>query len=220
MYTRIDRALKRCLDIAGAATGLAATAPLLVGLAALVRVSSPGPVLFQQERVGRHGKPFRMHKFRTMRAAKPGLQVTAGGDPRITRIGRVLRKTKLDELPELWNVLVGDMSLVGPRPEVPRYVAMYPENDRVFLQKFRPGVTDPATIVYRSEEDVLARAPDPEKAYVEDILPRKVRMYREYLQTASFGTDLMVLLQTLRAIVVPRPDASKSRPTEEVNGRC
>jgi lipopolysaccharide/colanic/teichoic acid biosynthesis glycosyltransferase len=133
-----------------------------------------------------------------------GPQVTADGDRRITRIGRILRKTKLDELPELANVLRGDLSLVGPRPEVPRYVALYPEADRAFLQQFQPGITDPATVMFRNEEDILARAADPEAAYVNEVLPQKLRMYREYLEQASFLADLGVLVDTVRVIV--RPD--------------
>ena len=141
-----------------------AVAPLLAATAALVKASSPGPVLFRQQRIGRGGKPFELWKFRTMRVGGTGPQITADGDRRITRIGRILRKTKLDELPELFNVLRGDLSLVGPRPEVAKYVALYPEAERAFLQRFRPGITDPATVRFRNEEDILARAPDPEAA--------------------------------------------------------
>ncbi len=132
-----------------------------------------------------------------------GPQVTADRDPRITRVGRVLRKTKLDELPELFNVLRGDLSLVGPRPEVARYVALYPEAEREFLQRFRPGITDPATVRFRNEEEILARAPDPERAYREEVLPEKLRMYRAYLEDASFLNDFRVLLATLQVILRP-----------------
>lgn len=206
MYSRRELAAKRALDIAAAAAGLAATAPLLGAIAIVVRRTSPGPALFRQTRVGRDGKPFEMLKFRTMRVAAPGEvgpQVTAGGDPRITAVGRVLRKTKLDELPELLNVLRGDMSLVGPRPEVPKYVAHYSQEDKASVHSVRPGLTDPATVRFRSEEEILARADDPERAYVEDVLPTKVRMYKDYLEGASLLGDLRILVETLFVIAVP-----------------
>ena len=147
--------------------------------------------------------PFELLKFRSMRVGNAGPQVTAGSDPRITTVGKWLRKTKLDELPELYNVLRGDLSLVGPRPEVPRYVAKYPDADREYLQRFRPGITDPATIRFRNEEEILARASDPEKAYVEEVLPQKLAMYRAYLERASLLGDVKVLLETARVIVQP-----------------
>lgn len=206
MYTRRQLAAKRALDIAASAIGLAATAPLLGAIAVVVRRTSPGPALFRQTRVGRDGKPFEMLKFRTMRVAAPGdagPQVTAGGDARITPVGRLLRKTKLDELPELLNVLRGDMSLVGPRPEVPKYVAYYTPEDKASVHSVRPGLTDPATVRFRSEEEILARAQDPERAYIEDVLPTKVRMYKDYLEGASLLGDLRILADTLFVIVVP-----------------
>jgi len=206
MYSRRELAAKRALDIAAAAAGLAATGPLLGAIAIVVRRTSPGPALFRQTRVGRDGKPFEMLKFRTMRVAAPGEvgpQVTAGGDTRITAVGRVLRKTKLDELPELLNVLRGDMSLVGPRPEVPKYVAHYSQEDKASVHSVRPGLTDPATVRFRSEEEILARADDPERAYVEDVLPTKVRMYKDYLEGASLLGDLRILVETLFVIAVP-----------------
>ena len=203
MYSPAGRRLKRAFDIGASLIGLAATAPLLAVSACLVKVSSPGPIIFRQTRVGRGGRPFELLKFRTMRESGVGPQITADRDPRITPIGRVLRKTKLDEMPELLNVLRGDLSLVGPRPEVPKYVAMYSKEDREFLQQFQPGVTDPATIRFRNEEDILARAPDPEAAYVEDILPAKVRMYREYLEQASVASDLRVLVETMSVVLLP-----------------
>lgn len=206
MYSRRELAAKRALDIAAAAAGLAATAPLLGAIAIVVRRTSPGPALFRQTRVGRDGKPFEMLKFRTMRVAAPGEvgpQVTAGGDARITAVGRVLRKTKLDELPELLNVLRGDMSLVGPRPEVPKYVAHYSQEDKASVHSVRPGLTDPATVRFRSEEEILARADDPERAYIEDVLPTKVRMYKDYLEGASLLGDLRILVETLFVIAVP-----------------
>ena len=203
MYTARELWAKRAFDVAASAAGVVAVSPLLAMTAALVKASSPGPVLFRQQRVGRGGKPFELWKFRTMRVGGTGPQVTVDRDPRITSVGRVLRKTKLDELPELINVLRGDLSLVGPRPEVPKYVALYPDADRVFLQQFRPGITDPATVRFRNEEDILARAANAEHAYVHEVLPIKLRMYREYLEGASFLSDLGVLATTLWAIARP-----------------
>lgn len=203
MYSRPELVVKRAFDIAGALGGLVATAPLIAASAVLVKLSSPGPIFFRQERVGRAGRPFEMIKFRTMRVDASGPQVTAGTDSRITPIGRILRKTKLDELPELVNVLRGDMSLVGPRPEVPRYVALYPDEDREFLQRVRPGITDPVTVRLRNEEEILARSNDPEMTYRTELLPMKVRLYRDYLENASLATDLRVLFDTVRVVLVP-----------------
>jgi lipopolysaccharide/colanic/teichoic acid biosynthesis glycosyltransferase len=172
--------------------------------AGLVRVSSPGPVLFRQQRVGRGGQPFEFYKFRSMRAdSGAGPHVTAARDPRITPVGRILRKTKLDELPQLFNVLKGDLSLVGPRPDVPACVATYPEADRKFLQRVRPGITDPATVAFRNEEAILAEAADPERTYLEEVQPQKLRISRAYLESASFFSDLAVLLATAQVIVLP-----------------
>lgn len=203
MYSRRELLLKRAFDVGASAVGLAVTTPLLAATAALVKLSSPGPILFRQVRVGRGGRPFELLKFRTMRQGSAGPQVTAGQDPRITPVGRWLRKSKLDELPELLNVIRGDLSLVGPRPEVPKYVALYPEPDRVFLQRYRPGITDPATIRFRNEEDILARSGNPERTYVDEILPQKLGLYRDYLENASFLADIGVLFGTLRVIVQP-----------------
>lgn len=207
MYSARELALKRVLDITAAAAGLAATAPLLALIAVAVRRSSPGPALFRQTRVGKDGEAFQMLKFRTMSVATTpdaGPQVTAGGDLRVTPIGRMLRKTKLDELPELVNVLRGEMSLVGPRPEVPKYVAHYSDADKAAVHRVRPGLTDPATIRFRSEEEILARASDPEQAYIDEVLPTKIQMYKEYLDGASLVGDLRILGQTARVVLVPR----------------
>src|SRR5262249_43180358 len=160
--------------------------PLLL-IALLVRLSSPGPALFRQARLGRGGREFAIWKFRTMRSdAAPGPLITAAGDARVTPLGRFLRHTKIDELPQLVNVLVGDMSLVGPRPEVPKYLPCY---DRAVLA-VRPGITDPASIAYRDEEELLARFADPERAYVELVLPKKLELARAYLREQSLGRDL------------------------------
>lgn len=202
-YSVRDLMAKRAFDAIGAAVGLCAVAPLLAGVAVLVKASSPGPVFFRQRRVGRGGIDFELIKFRTMRASANGPLVTAANDVRITRVGAILRRTKLDELPSLVNVLRGDLSLVGPRPEVRRYVEMYPERERAFLAQFRPGITDPTTIRFRNEEEILAKAPDREQTYVHEILPLKLRMYREYLEQASFVNDFAVLADTARVILFP-----------------
>lgn len=191
---------KRALDVFASAAGLVLLSPALLACAVAVRLSSPGPVLFRHTRVGRHGRPFELLKFRTMAAGAVGAQVTSAGDPRITPAGRVLRKYKLDELPQLVNVLRGDMSLVGPRPEVRRYVDCYPERYARILE-LRPGITDFAAIEYRDEEQVLARSAEPERAYVQEVLPAKMELYEKYLAEQSIGTDLRLILRTLRAIV-------------------
>ncbi len=213
---------KRIFDIAVSLAGLLLLAPLLLALAVAVRLDSAGPALFRQERVGRHGRPFRIAKFRTMRPGA-GPLVTAGGDPRVTRLGAWLRHWKLDELPQLWNVLRGDMSLVGPRPEVPRYVAHYPDDLRRCVLSVRPGITDPAAVRFRHEEALLAAATDPERCYVEEILPAKLALYADYVARRSFATDLGVLGATVRVILVgsaadarhgsamPAPGASSPR---------
>lgn len=194
--------VKRVIDVAGSLVGLVVLAPALVSIGALVRVTSPGPAFFRQERVGRAGKPFQIYKFRTMRLAEAGSgpQVTAQGDPRITPTGQVLRRYKLDELPQLWNVLRGDMSLVGPRPEVPKYVAAFPEEWAAVLS-VRPGITDFAAIEFVDEESALAKSADPERAYLDEVLPKKLALYRMYIEQQSLGTDLSLIFSTLRRIV-------------------
>ncbi len=191
---------KRLLDIAASALGLLLLAPLLLLAALWIRLDSPGPALFRQTRVGRFGVPFTIHKFRTMRV-EPGAAITVGADPRITRPGQVLRRTKLDELPQLWDVLRGAMSLVGPRPELPRYVALYPAEMRERVLAVRPGITDPASLAFSHEADLLAAAPDPEREYREVILPAKLRLSADYAASASLGADLRLILKTLRRVV-------------------
>jgi len=190
--------VRRALDVAVSGALLLVTAPLLGILALAVRATSPGPALFRQERVGRDGRPFRLLKLRTMVADAParGGALTAPGDPRVTRIGAVLRRWKLDELPQLVNVLRGDMSLVGPRPEVPRYVAGYSPRQRAVL-RVRPGITDPASLVYVDEAAVLARFDDCERAYVEVVLPAKLALSLDYLDRRTLLSDLGILTRTL-----------------------
>ncbi len=200
-----QRFLKRALDLAVSSVALALGAPLLLLIGGAIKLTSSGPILFLQERVGRGGRRFRIWKFRTMvdRASSLGPAVTASGDPRVTPLGRWLRRSKLDEVPQLVNVWLGDMSLVGPRPEVPRYVQTYGAEDRSVLT-MRPGITDLASILFRDEESVLAQFPDRDRAYVEVLLPRKLALGRKYLRQQSFTGDIALLLRTLQVVLRPR----------------
>lgn len=194
---------KRLFDLLLSSIGLLLLAPLLLLIATLVKLDSPGPVMFRQERVGRFGQPFLIHKFRTMRhePAGQGLQITVGADRRITRVGGFLRASKLDELPQLLDVWLGDMSLVGPRPEVPRYVAHYPADVREKVLSVRPGITDIASIEYRDESAVLARAVDPERAYIDEVLPHKLALAARYVERSSLWLDVWLIWRTVVAIV-------------------
>jgi lipopolysaccharide/colanic/teichoic acid biosynthesis glycosyltransferase len=191
--------LKRAFDLLLASLGLLLLAPVLALIALAIRLDSPGPAFFRQQRVGRNGVLFRIHKFRSMvnDASAHGLPITVGDDARITRVGRFLRTRRLDELPQLIDVLAGRMSLVGPRPELPRYVALYPADLRERVLAVRPGLTDPAALAYLDEGACLARAEDPEREYVELLLPAKLRLSVDYASRASFGSDLCVLGRTL-----------------------
>jgi lipopolysaccharide/colanic/teichoic acid biosynthesis glycosyltransferase len=193
---------RHILDRSVALLGLLVLSPilLLVGLAILVE--SGRPIFFGQDRVGRRGKLFRILKFRTMRQGQSGPAITAGGDPRITGTGKFLRKFKLDELPQLWNVARGDMSLVGPRPEVPRFVDMNSPAWQSVLS-VRPGITDPASIAYRNEESLLATAADPIRFYQESVLPAKLALNLAYLRKRSLWLDLKVIVQTVLCAVFP-----------------
>lgn len=192
---------KRAFDVAASAAGLIVASPIFAAVAVAIKATDRGPVFFRQERVGRDGVTFRIHKFRSMRVANTGSLVTSANDDRITPIGSFLRKSKLDELPQLIDVLLGDMSLVGPRPEVPRYVEMWGADARREILSVRPGISDPAAIAFRNEQDELAAADDPERHYVEVILPKKVGMYRAYVRDRSFFGDLRILVDTLATIV-------------------
>lgn len=192
--------VKRAFDVLAAALGLLLLSPVLLAAAVWVKLDSPGPVLFRQTRVGRFGVPFTIHKFRTMRV-EPGAAITVGADPRITRSGQVLRQSKLDELPQLWDVLRGAMSLVGPRPELPRYVDLYPADLRAQVLAVRPGITDPASLAFSREAELLAAAADPEREYREVILPAKLRLSADYAARASLATDLRLILATLARVV-------------------
>jgi len=193
---------KRAFDLLGAGLALLLLAPLMLAIALLVKLDSPGPVFFRQQRVGRHGVPFRIHKFRSMvlDAALRGPALTVGADARITRVGRWLRRTRLDELPQFIDVLAGHMSLVGPRPEVPEYVAHYPAGLRERALSVRPGITSPASLMFLDESELLARAADPRREYIEVILPRKLQCAVDYAEKASLRSDLCVLLRTLRLL--------------------
>jgi lipopolysaccharide/colanic/teichoic acid biosynthesis glycosyltransferase len=192
---------KRLFDVLVAVAALGLVWPALLLIALLVRLDSPGPALFRQVRVGRHGRPFEILKFRTMTHLPPGAgpqsMLSVAGDARVTRVGRYLRRTKLDELPQLLNVLAGDMSLVGPRPEVPHYVDLYPPEVRAEVLSLRPGITDEASIEFRNEGEILARAVDPERAYIDEILPVKLRYYCDYVRTRTFFGDIGILLRTV-----------------------
>ena len=189
---------KRLFDVVSAFVGLLVFGLPMLAVAAWIRLDSPGPVFFRQERVGRFGRLFRIHKFRTMRtdAEALGPQLTVGEDRRITRAGSFLRAHRLDELPQFLDVLRGDMSLVGPRPEVPRFVDQYPPALRDRVLAVRPGMTDPASLEFRDEAERLARAADPEREYLDIILPAKLARSAEYADRASLWTDLRILART------------------------
>jgi lipopolysaccharide/colanic/teichoic acid biosynthesis glycosyltransferase len=193
--------LKRTFDVAAAATGLLLLSPLFLLIAVLIKLDSRGTVFFRQERIGRGFRPFEILKFRTMVSEAPALggELTVGNDRRITRVGRVLRSTKVDELPPLLNVLRGDMSIVGPRPEVRRYVDRFRQDYEPIL-RVRPGITDPASIRFRDEAALLARAADPEDAYLRTVLPQKLRLANDYVRRSSVLLDLALIARTVGAL--------------------
>jgi lipopolysaccharide/colanic/teichoic acid biosynthesis glycosyltransferase len=197
---------KRLFDVLISACGLVLASPLMLAIALAVRLESSGPAWFRQDRVGRGGKLFTILKFRSMyfSPTERGSLLTAANDRRVTAVGSFLRRTKLDELPQLINVLRGDMSLVGPRPEVPRYVEMYPAELRQAILSVRPGITDEASIEYRNEDRVLGESADAEKTYIEQILPRKLDLYARYAHHHTFLGDLRILRRTLMAVVLDR----------------
>jgi lipopolysaccharide/colanic/teichoic acid biosynthesis glycosyltransferase len=197
--------MKRLLDIVLVLTALVLLLPVLVIIAVVVLLDSKGPVLYKQERIGKNGKPFCLYKFRTMKvhSDKQGLLTVGEHDPRITHIGYFLRKSKLDELPQLWNVLVGDMSIVGPRPEVKKYVELYDDRQRKVLA-VKPGLTDPASLEYIDENRILESFDHPEEAYVKIIMPRKLDLNLEYLERRNFFSDLFIMVRTLMRIMMPR----------------
>ena len=191
---------KRLFDIVCAALGLLVLSPVLLVCALLVGLTSPGGVLFRQERIGKDGVPFTIYKFRSMRKDNAGLKISTSRDTRITPVGRVLRKTKIDELPQLWNVLKGDMSFVGPRPEVREYTDLYtPEQRQVLL--LRPGITGLASIRYRNENELLTASDDPNRTYIEEIMPAKLALDLEYIPRACVSYDIKLILETLVTVV-------------------
>lgn len=194
--------MKRLFDLTCATIGLLVCAPVFALIALAIKLDSPGPVFFRQVRVGRNGRPFRIHKFRSMHIAVEGQrEITVNNDPRVTRSGKLLRKWKLDELPQLIDVLRGAMSLVGPRPEVPRYVELYPSDMRSLILSVRPGITDLASIQFRDENTLLDQAGDPEAVYIHQILPEKLRLQAAYVRERSFFYDLRILWQTVIKVI-------------------
>jgi lipopolysaccharide/colanic/teichoic acid biosynthesis glycosyltransferase len=188
--------LNRGFDIVVSGIALLLLWPLMLVLAIFVHLDSPGPVLFRQTRVGKAFRPFKLLKFRSMTNGNSGDEITCGKEARITRVGAVLRRVKLDELPQLWNVFCGDMSFVGPRPEVPSFVELF-RTDYEEILSVRPGITDPASIQYRSEADILGSAPDPITYYTEVILPDKIKISKEYVRSANLRKDVALIFGTI-----------------------
>jgi lipopolysaccharide/colanic/teichoic acid biosynthesis glycosyltransferase len=189
---------KRIFDVIFALAGLLFLSPLLLLVALLIKQDSPGPIFFKQERMGKGFQPFHIYKFRTMvrDASRRGGPITFGSDPRITRVGRLLRRTKIDELPQLINVLRGEMSFVGPRPEVRPYVELF-RADYEGILKVLPGITDLASLKYRDEAEVLGHFENPEEEYIKRVLPEKIKLAREYVRRSSFFFDIALILKTL-----------------------
>jgi lipopolysaccharide/colanic/teichoic acid biosynthesis glycosyltransferase len=192
---------KRVFDLCCVLPGLILFSPLLVLIAVWIKLDSRGPVFFLQTRIGQFGKPFKIIKFRTMHPRMEGLSLTIGRDARITRCGYFLRRYKLDELPQLINVLKGDMSLVGPRPEVPEYVALYPDDIKKRVLSVPVGITDYASIEFRDESEMLADSQQPEIDYIEKILPVKLAYHQQYVQEQSLYLDMVLIFRTLRRVL-------------------
>ena len=193
--------MKRLFDIIISFLGLIILSPILILIAIVVKVNSKGPVFFKQKRVGRSGKPFILYKFRSMtlfQLATEGI-FEPGNVSRVTAVGKFFRRSKLDELPQLINVLIGDMSLVGPRPEVGNWVAVYPDAWKKILT-VRPGITDNASIMFQNEESILAEVDDPEQVYREVILPKKLELYTDYVDNRSFLGDILIILRTIKVL--------------------
>jgi len=195
--------MKRLFDFTASFFGLILLTPIFVLSALWIMIDSKGPIFFRQERVGFQGINFRIHKFRTMvlNAEKKGKQITVGADSRITTAGVFLRKYKLDELPQLIDVLVGDMSLVGPRPEVPKYIDCYSDDEKYDVLSVKPGITDNASIEFRDENELLASSKDPEAAYISEVLPKKIALYRKYVRERSFFGDVAIIFKTIFLII-------------------
>ncbi len=189
---------KRIFDIVFSFVGILLLSPFLIMIILIIKFTSKGPVFFLQQRVGRDGKPFNIFKFRTMvvDAERLGKQITVGRDPRITKVGYFLRKFKLDELPQLFNVLIGNMSFVGPRPEVQKYVNMYTEEQKEIL-KVKPGITDYASIEFRNENEILGEVEDPEEYYINIIMPTKITLNKKYIENNNLFIDIKIILKTI-----------------------
>ncbi len=199
---KLLRGIPRHFEIAIAVCGLIVAVPVLLVVAVFIKLDSRGKVLFRQERIGLNGETFTLFKLRTMTVSQTGAMITAADDCRVTQVGKLLRKSKIDELPELWNVLRGDMSFVGPRPEVPEFVDF---NDLLWREilTHRPGITDPVTLRLRNEEELLAQVADKEKYYREVIQPYKLRGYANFIRDKSWKTDIRIVARTLKAVVLP-----------------
>ena len=196
--------LKRGFDLIASTIALLILCPLFVVIAVWIKLDSKGPVFFKQIRVGRHEKNFKILKFRSMSvpssAQAAGLLITVGQDARVTKSGAFIRKTKLDELPQLINVLLGSMSIVGPRPEVPQYIACYTAQQKAIVLSVRPGITDNASIEFRDENEILGKANDPEKAYIEEVLPIKINHYINYVEKNSLLEDFKIVFKTIKVL--------------------
>jgi len=195
--------MKRLFDFIASFYGLILLSPIFVLAALWIKIDSKGPIFFRQERVGFQGVTFQIHKFRTMvlDAEKKGKQITVGADSRITTAGSFLRKYKLDELPQLIDVLVGDMSLVGPRPEVSKYIDCYSDDEKYDVLSVKPGITDNASIEFRDENELLASSKDPEVTYISEVLPKKIALYRKYVRERSFFGDVAIIFKTIFLII-------------------
>ncbi|MGL4731410.1 MAG: sugar transferase [Clostridium sp.] len=199
---KFNMGFKRIFDIGASFLGLVILSPILLLIAIFIKIDSKGPIFFKQQRVGKNKKVFEIYKFRTMvtDAEKIGKQITVGNDSRITNVGKFIRKCKLDELPQLLNVLRGEMSLVGPRPEVPRYVELYDEyQEQILLVK--PGITDYASIEFRNENDILGKSISPEETYIKDIMPNKIELNVKYIKNISLIEDFKLILKTIKVII-------------------
>jgi len=195
--------MKRLFDLGASFFGLILLTPIFVLSALWIMIDSKGPIFFRQERVGFQGITFRIHKFRTMvlDAEKKGKQITVGADSRITTVGSFLRKYKLDEIPQLIDVLAGDMSLVGPRPEVSKYIDCYSDDEKFDVLSVKPGITDNASIEFRDENELLASSKDPEATYISEVLPKKIALYRKYVRERSFFGDVAIIFKTIFLII-------------------
>jgi lipopolysaccharide/colanic/teichoic acid biosynthesis glycosyltransferase len=195
---------KRVFDILLSVLAILLVAPIMLAMAAIIKLDSDGPVFFRQDRLGRFGRKFKIIKFRSMHVSSDlvGPKVTVEGDPRITRVGRIIRSCKLDELPQFFNVLVGDMSFVGPRPEVEEFVRLHPPAAREVILSVRPGVTDPASLYYFDESKILEQSSDPVESYITEILPAKRRIYISYVNSIGFRTDMRIIYNTGRYVLL------------------